>query len=387
MTRPEPVLPYEEIGRRLFALEAAHPRHVRVWSAGTSVEGEPIRVVSVGAAGGGAGAAGGGAGAAGGGAGAAGGGADAPGGGAGAAGGGAGAPGGGADAPGPDGGRPVMVIATLHAMEHVGACAALALAERAARQRAGTGGAHAAPRGPAGPWANRGLVVVPVANPDGFRAVERALATGRRRFLRTNSRGVDLNRNFGTFWDDRYYLNRLLAPLFSPGSGALSEPETRALDDVASVVRPGHVVSLHAFGEWIFLPYAGSRTRPRDLPLLREIGEGMAAAMPRRRYRVGQLAERSRWFQARGAEIDHFYARHGALSFLIEIGAGPSLSRGLSWPYRWYTPQRARLEADVDNVLPALDYLAGAPGAGAGPSGAGAGSGSSGDGAPWQRDR
>jgi hypothetical protein len=238
-----------------------------------------------------------------------------------------------------------LVVAGLHAMEHVGVATAVRLLERAAAADS--------------PWRAHRLVVVPMANPDGFRLVETDLAGGARRFRRSNARGVDLNRNFAAGWDDRYYLNRLLGRIFSPGTGPLSEPETRAIDELLARERPAYAVSLHAFGEWIFVPYAGSRRAPPELDRLLEIANRMAAAQPHRPYRVLQLARRSRLFQARGAEIDHFHS-YGALSFLVEIGAGPRLREPPTWflPYGWFTPPAALLERDVANVIPALESLA-----------------------------
>ena len=239
--------------------------------------------------------------------------------------------------------RTTLVVAGLHAMEHVGVATAVALLERAA----------------ATPWRDHRLIVVPMGNPDGFLAVEDGLARGQRRFRRSNAAGVDLNRNFAVGWDDRYYLHRWLPRIFAPGSRPLSEPETRAIDDLLSSSHPAHAISLHAFGEWIFTPYAGSRRPPRDSDRLIEIARAMAAVQERP-YRVIQLGRRSRLFQARGAEIDHFYERHGALSFLFEIGAGPRLRAPSTWlhPYRWFTPPAPLLERDVANVLPAIESLA-----------------------------
>lgn len=241
--------------------------------------------------------------------------------------------------------RPVFVMAGIHAMEHVGVATAVALIERAISANS--------------VWRQR-LIVVPMVNPDGFRAVERGLARGQRRFWRSNHRGVDLNRNFAAFWDDRYVWNRLARWIFSPGQAPLSEPESHAIDRLLARTRPGHAVSLHAFGEWIFTPYAGSRDVPPDAERIAEIAAGMAAAQPHKPYRFVQLARRSRLFQARGAEIDHFYREHGALSFLIEIGAGPRMSVPSTWtvPYRWFTPPASLLERDVENVVPAIEYLA-----------------------------
>lgn len=250
----------------------------------------------------------------------------------------------------PPGGAPArattLVIAGIHAMEHVGVATSVALVERAAS--------------PASRWRDQRLVVMPIVNPDGFRAVEAGLARGARRFWRANARGVDLNRNFAVGWDDRYYLARVARRIFAPGPAALSEPESRAVDALCERVRPRHAVSLHAFGEWIFLPYAGSRRAPHDLARMEEIARAMTDAQPDRPYRIMQLALRSRLFQARGAEIDHFHDRHGALSFLIEIGAGPRLLEPRTWlePYGWFTPPAALLERDVANVLPAIERLA-----------------------------
>ncbi len=240
----------------------------------------------------------------------------------------------------------VVVIGGLHAMEHVGTLAALALVEHAR-------GAGAAA------WRRRRLVVAPLANPDGFRAVLRARAAGERRFLRANARGVDLNRNFASNWSNRHWLTRALPKIFAPGAGPLSEPETAALDALATAERPAAVASLHSFGEWIYVPWAGARTPPAELPQMLALAHVMAACQARP-YRIVPLAQRSRLFAAHGAEIDHFLERHGAWTFLFEIGAGPRASDPRDWldPYRWYTPRQDALARDVANLLPALDALA-----------------------------
>lgn len=247
--------------------------------------------------------------------------------------------------------KATLVVAGIHAMEHVGVATAVELLERAAAGHA--------------PWSTHRhrLVVVPMANPDGFRATEASLAAGSRRFIRKNARGVDLNRNFAVGWDRGYYLHRVLGPVFAAGAAPLSEPETQALDRLAAAIRPTYAVSLHAFGRWIYTPYAGSREPPPDQGRLLDLARAMAAAPGLRRpYRVCQLGRRSRLFQARGAEIDHLYSRHGALSFLIEIGAGPRLAAPATWthPYAWFTPPAPLLERDVAEVVPAIEVLASA---------------------------
>ena len=93
-----------------------------------------------------------------------------------------------------------------------------------------------------------GWVVVPVANPDGMLAG-----------IRQNAAGVDLNRNFpAATWRPeasftyppgidpalRHPENRTNRS--SPGSGPGSEPETRALIDLVSLLRPRLVLDLHS---------------------------------------------------------------------------------------------------------------------------------------------
>lgn len=69
--------------------------------------------------------------------------------------------------------------------------------------------------------------VVPVVNPDGV---------AKRR--RQNARGVDLNRNFSTGWAKAGGATR-------SGSKAFSEPETRAIRDLADTIKPTYTISFH----------------------------------------------------------------------------------------------------------------------------------------------
>jgi protein MpaA len=71
---------------------------------------------------------------------------------------------------------------------------------------------------------NKKVVVIPVANPDGYAAKRR-----------TNFRGVDINRNFPTS-------NRVDTPR---NGAALSEPESQAIMNVLGEFRPRRIVSIH----------------------------------------------------------------------------------------------------------------------------------------------
>lgn len=71
----------------------------------------------------------------------------------------------------------------------------------------------------------RRIVLVPIANPDGYAAK-----------TRSNAAGVDLNRNFPA---ENYSARR------NRGNQALSEPESKAIADLFDLYKPDRVVSIH----------------------------------------------------------------------------------------------------------------------------------------------
>ena len=104
----------------------------------------------------------------------------------------------------------VLILATIHGNEHAGT----PLVELLAGELARDGTALAGKR----------LVLLPVANPDGFAADRRG-----------NASGVDLNRNFDSAnWGAR-----------RGGATPLSEPESRAILRLLERHPPDRVVSIH----------------------------------------------------------------------------------------------------------------------------------------------
>jgi len=235
--------------------------------------------------------------------------------------------------------RVSVVIGGLHAIEWIGVETALALAERLA----------------AAPPTDRKVYVVALANPDGYRRIETDLWAGRRRFRRTNTNGVDLNRNWPTAFLPR---PKWLSGINWPGTGPCSEPEVaaivRALDgEVARGAVVDTALSLHSFGRKLLIPYGARFRRPARYGELYERARRVRDRLVDR-YSIDQV---SRWLPgafAYGMEIDDLYERYGACALLVECAFGGLTGDPSTWttPFHWYNPRRpSQVSADLARAL------------------------------------
>lgn len=235
--------------------------------------------------------------------------------------------------------RATVVVAGLHALEWIGVETALALAARIAVD----------------PPRDRRVLVVALANPDGYRAIESDLRAGRRRFRRTNANGVDLNRNWPTAFVPRA---RRWALWNWGGRGPASEPEVAAIvgmldRTVATGAQIDTAVSLHSFGRKLLVPYGGRFARS---PRYRQLVTRARAVQARlaEPYSIDQV---SRWLPgafAFGMEIDDFHDRYGACALLVECSFGNLSLDPATWlqPFRWYNPpDPAAVSADLAQAL------------------------------------
>lgn len=224
-----------------------------------------------------------------------------------------------------------VVLAGIHPIEWIGIETALQIAKE-----------HALDPAP-----DRRVCFFPLANPDGFQKVEESLRAGKRKWVRNNNRGVDLNRNWPTHFKAK---KPDILGKSSSGPAPLSEPEIAAivntLDSIAESATIDYALSLHSIGKMILLPWGGIARRPetykRHLKAARAIRKRLAG------YRISQV---SHWVPgisfAHGMDIDHLHQAYGATSLLIECTYGQlSLRRPsvLLSPFRIFNPAKGRRE-------------------------------------------
>ena len=192
------------------------------------------------------------------------------------------------------------------------------------------------------------VIVVPVLNVDRRLVVEHDLTAEDRRYRRVNSGGEDLNRDFEIHRDATAIWKYLFPDRYTTSSAPLSQPESRAVDSLFEQYRFDASVSIHAFGGYIYYPWAGRYYRPEDWKEMHQLAEAMKQAQAGKHpYRIKQLSHWMFLFRAQGTELDHFYGKYGSRAFLIE-----STRSGIQWwrrsdwtdPFRLYNPRDPTLD-------------------------------------------
>lgn len=244
----------------------------------------------------------------------------------------------------------VLLTALIHGNEVIGS---LALLEVLARL-VDSGALGAEPRR---------LVLLPIANPDGFAATMDRVQRGLPGWARGNAGGVDLNRNFPLVlqpgerrrWNPLSGSSWRLSPWFS-GPAPLSEPESRAIADVARAVRPTLALGFHSFGQLLLHPWGYKRApHPRSAGY-RALGDAFLRGKPDTAFRVRQMAA---WYPIVGGLDDWLDGTFGTFAFTVEVSR---LDRRLfhpraANPFWWANPvdQRAAFEEVVPGVLSLLE--------------------------------
>ncbi|MFC4335896.1 M14 family zinc carboxypeptidase [Salininema proteolyticum] len=217
--------------------------------------------------------------------------------------------------------------------------------------------------------------IVPIANPDG---VDIVASGGDRPVLqRKNANdsggecggrfGIDLNRNHSYQWGDE--TTDPCAETYQ-GEGAASEPEVQALEGLFDKIHPDQrgegdgeaapadtrdvMISLHAYGEYVIVPWGYTPDTPPNDAELRELGGAIAS---HNGYRVGSGSE-TVGYTSSGTTDDYTYGVMGIASYTFEVG-------GQSGECGGFFPQYSCLEGDLwstnRDALTEAGLAAGAP--------------------------
>ena len=142
---------------------------------------------------------------------------------------------------------------------------------------------------------------IPMLNPDGREAIRR-----------TNENGVDLNRNYSFAH----------TPSANHGMTPFSEPETRAVRDLAAQYPPALSLTYHTSGRLVLLPWTHTDEAAPDSLALTYLGTKIAESIT---FPVGtstghyELRQGGDWYFTEGEYCDYFYATHNTQAFTVEM--------------------------------------------------------------------
>ena len=220
--------------------------------------------------------------------------------------------------------EPVLITGQVHGDEVLGVEIAMAFAKRLIHQPQDL--KVSAVLGKYSFW------IVPTLNPDAFHVV----TSGRYQWKRKNNRdtnnngklnvktdGVDLNRNFPTFWHlDSSQPER--GPYYK-GTAPASEAETKALIELAVMLRFKYALFYHSsvtgtYSEKIFLPWQDHRSKSAaaDFAAMRELAETYASAVPKD-FQPGTYEVHPNNTSRVGNARNHFFQEWGTYAYDIEV--------------------------------------------------------------------
>jgi predicted deacylase len=203
------------------------------------------------------------------------------------------------------------------------------------------------------------LVVLPIVNPDGLHATTARLARRKRTFVRGNSRGVDLNRNFPrlgrpSLWNPLAGSRFRLSPYYA-GPTPFSEPETRTVRDVAVAVRPCVSLGFHSSGEMLLYPWAFTREANPRKARYERAGAVFQRSLRDTSYSVMQATQ---LYSTVGDMDDWLDAELGTMAFTVEVSRPRPHRQGLRDvlnPFAWLNPRRTG--PATTNLTPGLKAL------------------------------
>ncbi|OGR65113.1 MAG: hypothetical protein A2X31_08145 [Elusimicrobia bacterium GWB2_63_22] len=164
------------------------------------------------------------------------------------------------------------------------------------------------------------IYIIPMLNPDG---AEYDIKNGSYQYYRKNmsvnsdkSRGVDLNRNYDSWWCQAGASNYPGADTYC-GPRAFSEPESQAVKRFVEARRNLKThISYHTYGSEILYPWGGTDaeiSNTRDKQVFIKAGDEMGKLTGYRSYKSSEM------YVATGDSCDWAYAAGGIFAFTFEL--------------------------------------------------------------------
>lgn len=190
------------------------------------------------------------------------------------------------------------------------------------------------------------IYIVPMLNPDG---AEFDIKTGNYQYFRKNmsfnadkTRGVDLNRNFDSWWCEAGASTYPGADTYC-GPRAFSEPESQAVKKFVEARKNLKThISYHSFAGEILYPWGGNDAdvpSAKDKQVFEKVGAAMGKLTGYRSYKSSEM------YIATGDSCDWAYAAAGIFAFTFELEG------------RGFYPGAAILTKAVTNNIKAAVYL------------------------------
>lgn len=131
-----------------------------------------------------------------------------------------------------------------------------------------------------------------------------------------NGHGVDINRNYPTGWNSCNGSSGWTTAQDYRGTHPASEPETQAMMNFVSTIKPVFNISYHSYSELVLYPFGCRPKRTPSEEAVESIGKEMAKKLD---YMPGTAWELL--YNADGGDIDWMYTEHQVIPYVIEVNS------------------------------------------------------------------
>lgn len=166
------------------------------------------------------------------------------------------------------------------------------------------------------------LVIIPISNPDGYNHTwtNNRLWRKNRRVTGTNTRGIDLNRNWSVGWGLSSGSSGSLSSDTYRGPSPFSEPETQALRNyMQSVPKVVAHIDLHSYSQLILRVWGYQYTDPPGLASISRIGTAMRDSIAAATGAAYTFGGSEILYLASGTAPDWVFGTLGAFSVTAEL--------------------------------------------------------------------